>query len=468
MSKSANSETLSSQKISATSHISFREIWSLTWPQILMMMFQFFVGFTDVVVAGRISSDVQAALGLITQCHFFLLVVVMALCNGGVAAMSQSLGAKLPRRAMRYVGLIFQLALVLCVLTVAGGYFFRAQIFGILDVPESLRSLTDELWVIYLWVIPCNYLVIISTAIFRSNKNVWIPLASGIVVCLLNAFFDFGLGLGYFGLPNIGAKGIAYASLASVFAGAIFNIYILAKRNFVCKQSFAPLRWQRKALPYIAKVALPSGGLQILWQLGYLVLFYIAGTMPVENVNTLAGLTAGMRIESMLFLPAVAFSSTGSILVGHCLGAGKKAEARQVGIRITVTGAVTMSIAALVIYQWLTPLIAFVVPDELVQPITLSYMNYNLLSMPFTVTSMIMSGIMTGAGATIYLTAIYSIATWFIRLPLAWYLGHIILINASGIFIGMLVSQVAQAVAAIYVFLRCDWYRFASTAKRFK
>ena len=457
-----------SSTLTSTNHITFKEIWALTWPQILMMLFQFLVGFTDVVVAGRINSDVQAALGLITQCHFFLLVVVMALCNGGIAAMSQSLGAKLPLRATRYIGLIFQGAAILCVLTLFLGYFFRTQIFNLLDVPEALRSITDKLWVILLMVIPWNYVVIISTSIFRAHKNVWIPLGSGIVVCILNAFFDFGFGLGYFGLPNFGAEGIAYASLFAVFAGAMFNIYMLLNGKYVTKASFAPLRWQIKALPYIAKVALPSGGLQVLWQLGYLVLFYIAGTMPVDNVGTLAGLTAGMRIESMLFLPAVAFSSTGSILVGHCLGAGQKLEAKQAGARITAIGAISMSLAGVVIYQFLEPIVAFVVPDLAVQPIATSYMHYNLLSLPFTVTSMIMSGIMTGAGATIYLAFIYSIATWFIRLPLAWYLGHLIFINPSGIFIAMLVSQVAQALSAIYVFLRCDWYRFASTAKRFK
>ena len=465
--RTAQSPLPPSSSSASSSRVSSREIWNLTWPQAVMMLFQFLVGFTDVVVAGRISSEVQATLGLITQCQFFLLVVVIALCNGGIAAMSQSLGARLPRRAERYVGLIFQVAFVLCVLTVLFGYFFRENLFNVLDVPTALRGLIDELWLIFLAIIPGNYLMTVTTAVFRAHKNVWVPLFSGIVVCVVNGFFDFGFGLGYFGLPNFGAHGIAWATLVAVSAGALFNIFILYKKQLVTSRSFAPFRWQRRALPYIAKVALPAGGLQILWQLGYLVLFYITSTLPDGSVIALAGLTAGMRIEAILFLPAFAFNSTGSVLVGHCLGAGNKSEARRVGLRVTGAGALSMSVAAAFLYPWLVPVIAFVVPDPAVQPVALSYMHYNLVSTPFTVTSMIMSGIMTGAGATIYLMIIYSAATWCIRLPLAWYLGHIVWMEASGIFLAMLVSQIAQAASAMYVFLRLDWYRFASTAKRF-
>ncbi|THB66643.1 MAG: MATE family efflux transporter, partial [Desulfovibrio sp.] len=48
----------------------------------LMMLSHFFIGFVDVYVAGRIGRDVQASLGLITQCLFFFLVLAIAVGNG--------------------------------------------------------------------------------------------------------------------------------------------------------------------------------------------------------------------------------------------------------------------------------------------------------------------------------------------------------------------------------------------------
>ena len=81
-----------------------RAIWRLTWPQMLMMYLVFFMGFNTVWVAGQISADVQAALGMVTQCAIFLMVVIMAVSSGATAAVSQSLGARKMRRAQRYVG----------------------------------------------------------------------------------------------------------------------------------------------------------------------------------------------------------------------------------------------------------------------------------------------------------------------------------------------------------------------------
>ena len=452
--------------ISPASRVSSREIWNLTWPQILMMLFQFLVGFTDVVVAGRIHPNVQAAFGIIIQCQFTLLVVGMALSNGGIAAMSQSLGAGMPLRAERYAGLMTTLALSLCGLIVLLGWVLRDIIFSLLSVPQDLLPLTNELWAVVLWVIPANYLAIQTMAIFRSRKNVLIPLASGMIMCVLNAIGDFGFGLGMFGLPNFGAQGIIVSSLVAVSAGALFNCFMLYKKGYISAKAFAPLRWQKKAAPYLLRVALPSGGMQVLWQLGYLVLFTITATLPYARETALAGLTAGMRIESLLFLPAMAFSATGSVLVGHCLGAGNPAEAKRVGLRVAATGALLMSLVAAIMFPFVPAISAFVAPDAAVQAQAISYMRYNLLSTPFTVTSMVMTGILTGAGATLYPMKVNSMSIWLVRLPLAWFLGHILWQDAAGVFCAMLISQCVGAAAHYYVFLRLNWYRFALTAKR--
>jgi MATE family multidrug resistance protein len=219
-------------------------------------------------------------------------------------------------------------------------------------------------------------------------------------------------------------------------------------------------------LPYILKVALPAGGSQLLWQLGYMVLFLIINTLPRDSVVAVNGLTAGLRVEALLFLPAMAFSFTGSILVGHCLGAGDAAEAKRVGLRVAGTGAVSMSILAACVFPFVPEITAFVSPDVPVRKVAEVYMFYNLLAMPFSVLSMIWSGLFSGAGATLYSLAAFSVGTWVVRLPLAWYMGHVIWQNAAGVFLAMLVSQIVQAGLGCYLFLCRDWSRFASTARR--
>jgi MATE family multidrug resistance protein len=449
--------------------VSSYEIASLVWPQALTMLFQFMIGLTDVAVAGRIHPHLQGTIGIITQLQFFLLVIGLALVNGSVAAISQSLGARLMLRADRYVGLLFKVGALFCAVTMLIGFTFATHVLDLLHVPEELYAETLELWLLFLPVLPASYLTFITVAVFRANKIVGVPLASAVVVCIINAVGDIGLGLGKFGLPNLGAHGLIYASILSVGAGGLFNLAVLLRKNLLSRRSFAPWRWERRAFPYVLKVGLPSGGTQLLWQLGYMMLFMITNTLPKDNVVAVNGLVAGLRIEGLLFMPALAFSVTASVLVGHCLGAGDPAEAKRVGLRVAAAGVLSMGLLAACIYPWLPEITNFVSPRDIsVQAVAVSYMVFNLLAVPFTVTSMVMGGIFSGAGATLYSLLAFAVGTWVVRLPLAWYMGHIVWQDASGVFVAMLISQVVQASICLYIFFYRDWYRFASTVKRFE
>lgn len=451
----------------SSASVTTKEIWALTWPQALMMLCQFMVGFTDVVVAGHIDKDVQAAMGIISQCLMLLLVVGSAIANGGVAAMSQAIGAGLDQRAERYVGLLSKFAGVLCLLTVFVAYYFRREILASLEVPKEIFPLTEQLWILFLFWIPGSYIATFSGAIFRSRKNVMVPLIASAITCVVNVFGAVGLGLGYFGLPMLGGKGLILAALIAVYVGAVINLFVLIRKGYISRKSFSAWYWEKKALPYIIKVALPSGGLQVLWQLGYLLLFSIVATLP-SGVGAMAGFTAGNRIEGILFLPTVAFSMTGSILVGHCLGAGNRAEAKRVALKVMGASAFCMTLIAIIVYQFIPEITQYVTPDISVQPIASSYLRYNFMAIPFTCVSIVAAGIMNGAGATIFTFITYGSAIWLVRLPLAWYLGHKLGMDAPGIFIAMLVSQICQAIVIFFILLRCNWYRFSSTAKRMK
>jgi len=136
---------------------------------------------------------------------------------------------------------------------------------------------------------------------------------------------------------------------------------------------------------------------------------------------------------------------------------------------VIAAGVLSMGLLAACIYPWLPEITNFVSPRDIsVQAVAVSYMVFNLLAVPFTVTSMVMGGIFSGAGATLYSLLAFAVGTWVVRLPLAWYMGHIVWQDASGVFVAMLISQVVQASICLYIFFYRDWYRFASTVKRFE
>ncbi len=441
-------------------------IWRLTWPQMLMMLCQFLVGFTDVWVAGRIGSGVQAAFGFVTQCLFFLMVVGMAIGAAGVTTVSQSLGAGRPLRARRYAGLVIFSATGLSFVLMILGFVLQKPLFTALQIPPDIREMFARFWNIYLLALPANYFFAVTASLFRAHKLVKVPLITGALTCVVNGFGDFGLGLGLWGLPKLGGEGLAWATCFSLIIGALGNLWFMRRYGLLSRALIPVKRWVKAAAPYLIKVALPTGAMQTLWQLGYLIFYVVIGTLPYDSVPALGGLSAGMRVEAVLFLPALAFNMTASVLVGHFLGAGQKEEAKRVALRIIIVGCCGMSVLSAIMWPWMWPIAKWISPEPAVTEYVVAYLRVNLITVPFTVGSMILSGIMIGAGSTIYSFIINGCSIWLLRLPLAWLLGHYWGYGAQVVFIAMLVSQMVQSSSLFWVFMKCDWSRFAMRHQR--
>ena len=438
----------------------YATIWNLAWPQVVMMFFHFLIGFVDVWVAGRISREAQACMGVMSQAMFFFMVVAIALANGSVAAISQSSGAGLPRRIKRFVGLSVGLGTLTGVVILILGLLFDEHFLSLLQIPAELMPIAEYLLQVSLYILPAYYLFTISNAFFRAQKIVTLPLYSMILVTGVNTLLDLGLGLGLWGLPNLGYKGIAWATFASILCGTVYNFVMMLRCGLLSAQSLAPWRWIRLALPYLIKVAGPAGLMQLVWHSAYMVLYAITASLPFENVIAMAGMSAGIRIEALLFLPGIAFNFTASILVGHYLGQGRKEEAKRMGYRIMVVGVVAMSIITGLLWLVIEPVIAFVAPDPDVQAEAIRYLAWNMAATPPMLAAMILGGAFTGAGATMYQAVIFGTAAWLVRLPLAYVLGHLVLKSANGVWMAMFASVLVQCATMLYFYHCKDWFRF--------
>ncbi len=446
--------------MSALKSIPFGNIWNLVWPQTMMMLCMLFIGLTDMWVAGRISTEVQAAIGLSTQVQAFLMVLAMAMGSGSMAAVSQSMGACKRLRGKRYVSMVVLLALLAALILAGAGRGFIRQALGLLQVPEELFSITSYFVSMVFLALPASYIMHIGGTLFRATRNVLVPLYVGVSACVLNVFGDLGFGLGWFGLPAFGASGIAWSTLVSVCFSGLLTLALLKKCGLFPPEILPRLRWMRAAAPYLLKVAGPALLTSCLWQLGYLTLFSIMASLPGSAVG-LAGLAAGVRVEAILFMPAMAFNVTASIMVGNALGAGDEALARRMGLTIICLGAGAMSLVAACMWFFVPQLAAFFSADEAVQTQIRAYLFYNILSTPFTTGGLILNGIMTGAGATIYAMVVNTTNIWLVRLPLAWLLAHVIWKDPQGVYAAMLCSMILQSSCMLYVFFRKNWPGYA-------
>jgi MATE family multidrug resistance protein len=444
----------------------FASIWHLAWPQILTMFLYFLIGLADVYVAGLLGRDVQASMGMLTQAMFFFMVLATAVANGTVAAVSQSLGAGRPARARHYVGLSLLAGGGVSLAILAFGLGTRDLFMSLLQVPQTMQVPFGGILDVFLLLLPVHYLFIISNAVFRAKKQVMAPLVGWGLAAVVNVIGDFGLGLGLWGWPDMGYRGLAWSTFASIAVGLAYNLTLLRREGFLSFSAIPPWRWIRRGFPYLFKVAWPSGLMQIVWHTGYLVLYAITASLPAGSVEALAGMAAGVRIESILFLPPMAFNFTAGILVGHYLGADRPEEAKRTGYRVALLGTALAVVLGAALWPFLDQAAGLLTQEEEVRLQAVSYLRYNILAIPFTVSGLILIGALAGAGATLYNMAVTGPSIWLVRLPLALWLGHMLLGRSEGVWMAMLASQAVQASAMLYVYHFKDWRRFAMPRTR--
>ena len=70
------------ERINITTGNLWLSIWQLSWPMLLIMIFNFLVGMTDIYVAGFIGPEVQAVVGFVSQLFFLNIIIANAVSIG--------------------------------------------------------------------------------------------------------------------------------------------------------------------------------------------------------------------------------------------------------------------------------------------------------------------------------------------------------------------------------------------------
>ena len=423
---------------------------------LLIMIFDFFVGFTDVYVAGFISPQVQAAVGFVSLLYFFVIIIANAISTGTVALVSRAIGGgdfgralEVARQSLLFGGLV-------AVLVSLFGLIFYRQIVAAAGFPPEIREIAETFLKIFAIALGANYLLLISNALFRASGDVKKPLVTMFFVMAVNVIGDFVLVFGLWGIPPLGYRGIAVATAVSVVLGMGINLALLVRTRWraVYRGAWGLLP---ETIRQIVRLGWPAAMLQIAWNAGTIVLYNILGRLGETSITALAAIANGLRIEAMIFLPAFALNMAASVLIGQNLGAGNPDRAERVGWRIAAVGIVLLSSLAVVVFIRADAFAALVARDPAVLEETARYLRYNMIGQPFIALSLSLGGGLQGAGDTRGTMWVIIIAMWLIRLPLAGMLALPLGFGAAGVWAAMVVSMVCQGLLMAWRFHRGRW-----------
>jgi Na+-driven multidrug efflux pump len=227
----------------------------LALPNTVAMFGSTLVAVAETSYIGRLGIEPLAAIALVFPFAMLTQMMSAGAMGGGVSsAISRALGAGNRDRAATlalHAAMIGACAgLFFTVMMLAFGRTFYALLGGSGGVIEQAAQYSQVLFsgAIAIWLV--NTLA----SVVRGTGDMRIPSVTLIGTAIIQVAVGGGLGLGLFGLPMLGMRGVAAGQLTAFTLGAMFLAWYLASGRSRLQLNFAAFKFQRDMFVDILKV----------------------------------------------------------------------------------------------------------------------------------------------------------------------------------------------------------------------
>ena len=312
----------------------------LAIPNTIAMFGTTLVAVAETSYIGRLGTEPLAGIALVFPFVMLTQMMSAGAMGGGVSsAISRAIGAGDRDRAATlalHAAMIGACAgIFFTVMMLAFGRAFYTLLGGRGVVLEQAMQYSQVLFsgAIAIWLV--NTLA----SVMRGTGDMRIPSVTLIGTALVQIAVGGALGLGLFGLPKLGMRGVAAGQLTAFTLGAVFLAWYLIGGHSRLTLNFRGFKFQRDMFFDILKVGAVSCLSPLQTVLTVLIFTKILAGYGTE---TLAGYGMGSRLEFLLTPIAFAFGVASVPMVGMAMGAGLVTRARQVAWTAGAAASITV------------------------------------------------------------------------------------------------------------------------------
>lgn len=413
------------------------------------------VNLIDNLMIGQLG---DAALGAVAAVNRFYMISIFA-TNGVLAASSIYIAQFFGAKDQEHMKQSFRFALI-------ASYLFAIVSFALAILfPTTIVSFfTDDITIInlgadYLRIASFTFLFLaLSLAVSNSMRAIGeshIPLRISVTAVIINGILNYIFIFGHFGLPAMGVKGAAYATVIARFIESVMFLYIVIVRHFPFVTKIKDIFvMSKKLVKTIIAKATPLAVNEILWSGGMATLFKFYATRGPE---VLSGYSIANTIADLFFVLFGGMAVASTVLISQPLGANKLDEARE-----NAYGLLGFSFVLAVILGFVMFLSSFIIPSL-----------YNITPETFRIATTalrIMSGlfwvymlnaecyfILRAGGDTKSTMAMDSLYMWFVNLPIVGYFCYFTVIPIFGLYLIGQATDLFKLVFSYHLVKKEKW-----------
>jgi putative MATE family efflux protein len=451
-----------------------RPILRLALPVLVGQLLDMMMGFSDKWLTGHFlpGDKYLAAVTLVSYLLGFLPSVFAAVSISATAMVARFVGAgdlEMARRVANQA-LVIGVGLALVLTTVAA--LFGARLVAVMGLQGDAADLTLDYLAIMLPVIPAMMIEQVGVAVLRGAGDTVTGVVAMTFQNVVNIVVAIALLRGWGPLPALGWRGLAYGAAAGYVSTAAIIFLRLVVGRYGLRFEWRLMRPDFPLIRRLLRIGIP-GGLDIMAICGCQFWF-------LSIVNRLGNAAAAahgvaITIESLSYLPGVAFQVAATTLVGQYLGARDERRAVHSVVTASRVALGIMSLSAIGFYfgaDWLAVQFVGDQPGTAASAATL--VRIVAFGQPPLAILMVVNGALRGSGDTRWTLVTTCIGFLLVRIPLAYWLAWDQIrfplfgteltipgwgLGVRGAWYAMIADLAVRCLLVVYRFLSGAWKR---------
>lgn len=297
-----------------------KEIWRVTYPIFLGLLAQNVINVTDTAFLGRVGEVALGAAAMGGLLYICVYTIAFGFSVGSQILIARRNGEGNYRAVgpIMWQGTAFSFGMAVCLLILM--YFSAAPLIRLLITSDSIYGATYEFFTWRIWGFLFAFVNVMFRGLYIGITRTKVLTMNAVVMALVNVILDYALVFGELGLPEMGVRG---AALASVIAEASSLLFFLLYTYYkVDLKKYGLNRFGQFDLSMVLRILRISCFTMVQYFLAMAIWFVFFMALERLGERQLAVANIVRSVYVVLLIPVQALSTTANTLVSNLIGAG--------------------------------------------------------------------------------------------------------------------------------------------------
>lgn len=436
----------------------YKHLFLITLPIVLQSLITSSLNMLDTMMIGKVGEIELASVGIANQYYFLFSLLANSIAIGSGVLIAQLWGKKDTENIKKVLSKSLFYALILTSLFMTVGFLIPQKIISLFNNDATVIKIGTQ----YLQIVIISYFFTTITFTFssglRSIGNTKLPMWASFIGLIINGVLNAILIFGLLGMPALGIKGAAIATLVARIIESLIVIIYVYKNIDVLKLKFSYIFTLPKSISStLFAITIPILANETCWAFGniaYNAIYARIGTGAAASIQICT------TVMNLFMIGTFGLANAAVVIIGNEIGANKEDSAIDASKKIaSLSIKISILLAVLMVFT-AKPIVSFfnVSPEVKLSSEYILYV-YAFIMLFRVYTAVMIVGILRGGGDATYGSILQASTLWFVGIPLAYIAAFVLHLPIYLVVAFTIVEEILKAILIFKRFKSFKWLR---------